>query len=132
MTSSPTSGRAVDQLEHHPCELTREHGQVIMARPFGRYLHRAPNQTQRRAGEPDLMRQLRAAIATRLERGDTLDTVERELIVPSGLPEEQQSVLWVYAWSHPKRPALSQCQPRLSVWAALGNALLTLIRIYRC
>jgi len=75
--------------------------------------------------------QLRAAIAMRLERGDTLDTVERELIVPSGLPEEQQSALWVYAWSHPKRPPLSQCQPRLSVWAVLGNALLTLVGIYR-
>ena len=83
------------------------------------------------ACETDRVRQLRAAIATRLERGDTLDTVERELIVPSGLPEELRSALWVYAWSHPKRPALSPCQPRLSVWAALGNALLTLVGIYR-
>ena len=77
------------------------------------------------------MRQLRAAIAGRLDRGDALDTVERELIAPSRLAEEQQSVLWLYAWSHPQRPALSQCQPRLSVWAALGEALLTLIGIYR-
>jgi hypothetical protein len=75
------------------------------------------------------MRQLRAAIATRLERGDTLDTVERELIAPSGPAEEQQSALWLYAWSHATRPAGSQ--PRLSVWAALGSALLTLIGIYR-
>jgi len=75
------------------------------------------------------MRQLRAAIARRLERGDPLDTVERELIAPSGLAEEQQSALWLYAWSDPKCPAASQ--PRLSVWAALGNALLTLIGIYR-
>ena len=75
------------------------------------------------------MRQLRAAIARRLERGDTLDTVERELIAPSGLAEEQQSVLWLYACSHPKRAPIRQ--PRLSVWAALGNALLTLIGIYR-
>ena len=131
MTSSPASGRAVDQLERHLCELTREHGQIFMARPFDRHPPSAPNQTQRRASEADRMRQLRAAIATRLERGDTLDTVERELIVPSGLPEEQQSALWVYAWSHPKRPALSQCQPRLSVWAAVGSALLTLVGIYR-
>jgi hypothetical protein len=57
--------------------------------------------------------------------------VERELIAPCGLGEEQQSALWLYAWSHPKPPALSQCQPRLSVWAALGNALLTLIGIDR-
>ena len=53
------------------------------------------------------MRQLRAAIARRLERGDTLDSVERELIAPCGLAEEQQSVLWLYAWSHRQRPALS-------------------------
>jgi hypothetical protein len=75
------------------------------------------------------MRQLLAAIARRLDRGDTLDTVERELIAPSGLAEEQQSALWLYAWSHPKCPAASQ--PRFPVWAALGNALLTLIGIYR-
>jgi len=81
------------------------------------------------ASEADRVRQLRAAIATRLECGDTLETVERELIAPSGLSEEQQSALWVYAWSHPKRrPATA---PRLSVWAALGNALLTVIGIYR-
>ena len=55
------------------------------------------------ASEADRTLQLRAAIATRLERGDSLDTVERELIAPSRLPEEQQSALWVYAWSHPKR-----------------------------
>jgi hypothetical protein len=131
MTSSPASGSIVEQLDRHLCELPREHGQILVARPFRRHLHRAPNQTQRRAAEADRVRQLRAVISTRRERGDTLDTVERELIVPSGLPEEQQSALWVYAWSHPKRPALSQCHPRLSVWAALGSALLTLVGIYR-
>ena len=79
--------------------------------------------------EPQRTRQLRAAIATRLERGDSLDTVERELIAPSRLPEEQQTALWVYAWSHPKRPAGTV--QRLSFCAALGNALFTLIGIYR-
>ena len=74
------------------------------------------------------MRQLRAAIDTRLGRGDALDTVEHELIAPSRLPEEQQSALWVYAWSHPQRRAASQ--PRRSVWRALANALLALIEIY--
>ena len=94
------------------------------ARMFtGRISHEA-------ACEADRVRQLRAAIAMRLERGDTLDTVERELIAPAGLPEEQQNALWVYAWSHPKRPALSQCQPRPSVWTALGTALLTFTGIY--
>lgn len=81
------------------------------------------------AGEAYRMRQLLAAIATRLERGDTLDAVERELIAPSGLSEEEQSALWLYAWSHPPRQATSQVG--LSVSAALGNALLTLIGIYR-
>ncbi|HYB25482.1 MAG TPA: hypothetical protein VEF89_02590 [Solirubrobacteraceae bacterium] len=81
------------------------------------------------ASETSAERQLRAAIATRLERGDTLDTVERELIAPSGLSEEQRSALWLYAWSHPNHRAVSQ--PRLPVWAALGKALLTLIGLYR-
>ena len=47
--------------------------------------------------------ELEAAIAARLERGETLESVEREVIAPSGLPEELQSALWLYAWSHPKR-----------------------------
>jgi len=83
-------------------------------------------------GEAYRMRQLEGAIARRLDRGDTLDTletIERELIAPSGLPEEQQSALWLYAWSCPECRVASQ--PRLSVWAALGNALLTLIGICR-
>jgi hypothetical protein len=45
------------------------------------------------------MRQLQAAIATRLRRGDTPETIERQLIAPFRLPEEQQSVLCPYAWS---------------------------------
>lgn len=66
---------------------------------------------------------------TRFERGDTLEAIERELIAPSGLPEDQQSALWLYAWSHPKRQAASQ--PRLSARTARANALSTLIGIYR-
>jgi len=81
------------------------------------------------ASEADRMLQLRVAIAARLERGDTLDTVERELIALSELPEEQRDALWLYAWSHPRRPAADA--PRLSVWAALVNALLIFVGIYR-
>jgi hypothetical protein len=81
------------------------------------------------AGEAYRMRQLLAAIATRLERGEGLDSVERKLIAPSGLSEEEQSALWLYAWSHLMRRATSQPAP--SVSAALGNALLTLVGIYR-
>jgi hypothetical protein len=58
-----------------------------------------------------------------------MDTGERDLIAPSGLSEEQQSALSVDAWSHPKSPAANA--PRLSIWAALGNALLTLVGVYR-
>jgi hypothetical protein len=73
--------------------------------------------------------QLREEVARRLERGESLDTIERELIAPSQLPEEHQSALWLYAWSLPHRPPPSQ--PRLPIWAALGNALLTFVGIYR-
>ena len=81
------------------------------------------------AASDESMQQLRATIAMRLERGDTLDTIERQLIAPSELPEEERHALWLYAWSHPNRPAADA--PRLSVWAALGNALLTLVGVYR-
>jgi hypothetical protein len=135
----------LSQLDRQLRELTREHGHVLRLDEFRRHLdeheqvliarHVPPPPPPRAqpdpeaAGEADRMRQLRAAIARRLERGDTLETVERELIAPSGLAEEQQSALWLYAWSHPKRPAASQ--PGLSIWAALGNALLTRIGVYR-
>ena len=131
MTSSAASNRALDQLDRHLCELTREHEQVLVAQHVLAPPAPCAQPDPEAASEADRVRQLRAAIARRLERGDALDTVERELIAPSGLAEEQQSALWLYAWSLPKRPALSHCQPRLSVWAALGNALLTLIGIYR-
>jgi len=58
-----------------------------------------------------------------------MDTGEHDLIAPSGLSEDERSALWLYAWSHPNRRAGSL--PRLSVWTALGNALLTLVGIYR-
>jgi hypothetical protein len=147
MTSSAASNPALDQLDRELRELTREHGHVLRLDEVRRHLDEheqvlmarrvpplpppraQPDPDPEAASEADRVRQLRAAIARRLERGDTLDTVERELIAPSGLAEEQQSALWLYAWSHPKCPAASQ--PRLSVWAALGSALLTLIGIYR-
>jgi hypothetical protein len=113
------------------CELTQEHARVPVVRhvppPDPRHLQPDPDAAS--ASEADRERQLREAIATRLERGDTLETVELELIVPSGLPEEQRWALWVYAWSHPKRPPSTA--PRPPVWVALTNALLTLIGIYR-
>ena len=54
------------------------------------------------AGETQPLRQLQAEIASRLGRGDSLDSVERELIAPSRLSEEQKAALWLDGWSLPK------------------------------
>ena len=43
--------------------------------------------------------QLRREVAARRERGDSLERVERELIARSGLSEDLQSALWLYAWA---------------------------------
>lgn len=48
-------------------------------------------------------RQLRGEIAARLGCGDSLDNVERELIAPSRLSEDQQAALWLYGWSLTQR-----------------------------
>jgi len=59
--------------------------------------------TREAAREPQPLRQLRVEIAARLGRGgDSLDSVERELIAPSRLSEELKSVLWLYGWLLPK------------------------------
>jgi hypothetical protein len=55
-------------------------------------------------GEAQQLELLRAEIAARLGRGDCLESVEREVIVPSRLSDEQQSALWLYGWSLAKRP----------------------------
>ena len=47
------------------------------------------------------LQQLRVEIAKRLGRGDSLDSVERELIAPSRLSEEHKSALWLYGWLLP-------------------------------
>ena len=62
----------------------------------------AAGTTREELGEAQTLRQLRAEVAARLERGDSLDSVERGLIAPSRLSEEQQSALWLYGWSLPK------------------------------
>jgi hypothetical protein len=109
------------------CISRRAQPRPARPRPIAYAADRSPGA----AGHTDRLQELQAAISTRLELGDTLDTVERELIAPSELPEDEKSALWVYAWSHPERPRLSQCQPRLSAWAALVNALAVLVGIYR-
>ncbi len=146
MQSLTEPSSALSQLDRELRELTREHGHVLRLDEFCRHLDEHEQLLMGRdvppppppcaegdpeaASEVDRMRQLRAAIDRRLERGETLDTVERELIAPAGLAEEPQSALWLYAWSHRQRAAFSQSQPRLSVRAALGEALLTVIGIY--
>ena len=47
------------------------------------------------------LQQLRVEIAKRLRQGDSLDSVERELIAPSRLSEEHKSALWLYGWLLP-------------------------------
>ena len=59
--------------------------------------------TREAVGETQALRRFRAEIAARLGHGDTLDSVEHELIAPSRLSEEQKSALWLYGWSLPKR-----------------------------
>jgi len=54
------------------------------------------------AGEAQQFRQLRVEIASRVGRGDSLDSVEHELIAPSRLSEELKAALWLYGWSLPK------------------------------
>ena len=67
--------------------------------------------TREPLSEAQSLRQLRAQLAARLGRGDSLDSLERELIAHSPLSEEQKSALWLYGWSLPKlerrRAALS-------------------------
>jgi hypothetical protein len=105
-------------------------GSPRLLRPPANQVGAARTDALRRTLEPlRSPHQLRREIARRLEQGASLDAVERELIAPSALPKEQQSALWLYAWSLPQRPPPSQ--PRHFVWAALGNALLTLVGIYR-
>ena len=89
----------------------------------------ATEMTREALSDTQSLGQLWVEIAARLGRGDSLDSVERGLIAPSGLSEEEQSALWLYAWSHPARRATSQAG--LSAWAALGNVLLIFIGIYR-
>jgi hypothetical protein len=44
--------------------------------------------------------QLQTEVGTRLRRGDSLSSVEDEVIEPSGLSEEHKSALWLYGWSY--------------------------------
>jgi len=131
MTRLAVCNRALALVDRHLDQPTQPHGPVRVVRealpPASPRVQPDPDPSSDR--EAERLRQLRAAITTRLERGDTLETVEGELIASSGLPEAQQSALWLYTWLHPQRRA--DRQPRLSVWTALANALLTLVGIYR-
>lgn len=70
-------------------------------------------------------RELRTAIAARLRRGESLDCVDRELIAPSRLSEQQKSALWLYGWSLPQRALAHEADtsPPESRWGALAVAL---------
>jgi hypothetical protein len=90
---SPAGARDADQ-----------HGRgrqaVVGSEPAGLATAADMRREAARAAQP--LRQLRVEIASRLGRGDSLDSVERELIAPSRLSEEQKAALWLYGWSLPK------------------------------
>jgi hypothetical protein len=43
--------------------------------------------------------ELQDVVGARMRDGEAFDTVEREVIEPSGLPEEQRSALWLFGWA---------------------------------
>jgi hypothetical protein len=45
------------------------------------------------------LKQLQAAITSRMRRGDTFATIEDEVINPSALSEPEKAALWLYGWS---------------------------------
>lgn len=90
---SPAGARDADQHG-------RDRQAVVGSEPAG--LATAADMRREAAGETQPLGQLQAEIASRLGRGDSLDSVERELIAPSRLSEEQKAALWLYGWSLPK------------------------------
>ena len=42
---------------------------------------------------------LREAVGARASQGESLDTIEQDLIEPSELSEEHKSALWLYGWA---------------------------------
>jgi hypothetical protein len=49
--------------------------------------------------------ELRGAIEMGMSRGESLSTVEDEIIEPSRLSDDAKSALWLYAWSFVDRAA---------------------------
>ena len=47
----------------------------------------------------DAAQEVRDAIRARAVEGDPLDAIERQLIAPAPLSEDEKSGLWLYAWS---------------------------------
>jgi hypothetical protein len=46
---------------------------------------------------------VRDEIAFRLHRGERLAEVEREVIAPARLSEDDRAALWLFAWSYPRK-----------------------------
>ena len=104
---SPAGARDADQHG-------RDRQAVVGSEPAG--LATAADMRREAAGETQALRQLRAEIASRLGRGDSLDSVERELIAPSRLSEEQKGralALWLVA---PEARASALPSPTPSRW----------------
>ena len=43
--------------------------------------------------------QVQGEVARRMRRGDSFDSVEDEVIDPSGLSDPEKAALWLYGWS---------------------------------
>jgi len=108
---SPAGGREAHQHR-------RDRQAVVSSEPAG--LATAAGMRREAAGEAEQWRQLRVEITSRLGRGDSLDSVERELIAPSRLSEEQKAALWLYGWSLPTLER--RCRPPLPRVAAPASA----------
>jgi hypothetical protein len=77
--------------------------------------------TREAVAETQQLRQLRAEIAARLGQGDSLDSVERELIARSRLTEEQKSALWLYGWLLPRLERRRAALPYLELLTRQGR-----------
>ncbi len=51
---------------------------------------------------------LQERIAVGMERGDSLEQVERDVIAVADISNERKAALWLYAWSFPNGAAQPQ------------------------
>jgi hypothetical protein len=119
----------VPAVAHDPDETNPGDRRAAVARTG---LTTAADTTREELVEAQTWRQLRAEVATRLGRGDSLDSVEREVIGPSRLSEERKSALWLYGWSLPKLARRRAALPYLESLAREDRQPLTDVTRLAC